>query len=336
MNKRLLIAACLGILAIVLGTGLLIFVAGGWLARGTFFFGISDELLANPPIASEPGITDRIEHGIDPISLFDSEPAGAGNAATYYIEVVRSLAAREIGAMGRGSPIDDWIPSDEEFETFLKGVRQTECDFSAESLVLDGTPVRLTPVVDVTDNLNHLSWFRRFAKAVVKRGEKHENDGEYEAALQCYEATVKFGLDVEAGRESLLQVFVGVSLQKMGAEKLKEYFERRGESEKVRQWEDYLKDLEIFTGKFKDKTNRLIRSISLDVESAADRLWILKHDDDHLFRREVLTGLAVTMAVARDVVEPELEKTAENDPDPYVREAARNALKLGGRMEEAL
>ena len=335
MNKRLLLAGCLGLSAIVLGTALLIIFGGALLARGAFFFGLSDELLANPPIASEPGITDRIEHGIDPISLLDSRPTGEGNAAAYYIEVVKSLAAREIEAMGAGPPIDGWVLSDEEYETFLEGVRQAECDFSVESLVLNDMPVRLAPAVDIADNLDHLSWFRRFAKAVVKRGEEHESDGEYEAALQRYEATVKFGLDIEEGRESLLQVFVGVAVQKMGAERLRKLCELRGESEKARQWEDYLKDLEIFTGKFKDKTNRLVRNVSLDVESAADRLWILKHDDDPLFRREVLTGLAWAMALARDAVEPELRKAAESDPDPYVREAARNALKLGDSMEES-
>jgi hypothetical protein len=249
---------------------------------------------------------------------------------------VRSLAARETGAIDPDAPIDNWIPNDEEYESFLEGARQAECDFSVETLVLNGTPVRLAPAVDFSDNVEHLSWFRRIGRAVVKRGEKHEDNGEYEAALQCYESIVKFGFDIEAGRESLLQVFVGIALQKMGAEKLKEYFERREESERARQWEDYLEDLDIFSGKFKDKTNRLIRNISLDVESAADRLWILKHDDDPLFRREVLTGLVGAMLVARDAVEPELERAAESDPDPYVREAARNALKLSGLMEESL
>ncbi len=335
LNKRLLLGGCLSISAIAAGTALLLFFAGGMLARGTFFFKISDELLADPPIASDPGITDRIEHGIDLIPLLSSEPTGAGNAAKYYIEVVRSLAARETKGMGRGNSIDGWIVSEDEYDTFLEGVRQAECDFAAETLVLNDTPVRLAPAVDVGDNLNHLLWFRRIGRGVIGRGERHEEDGEYEAALQCYEATVKFGFDVEAGRESLIQVFVGAALQRMGAEKLRALFEGRGETQKARLWGDYLRDLESFVGKVKDKTDRLIRNISLDVESAADRLWILKHDADPLFRREILTGLAGTMMVSRDAVEPELERAAESDPDPYVREAARNALKLGGRFEVA-
>ncbi len=76
------------------------------------------------------------------------------------------------------------------------------------------------------------------------------------------------------------------------------------------------------------KTKLLTNAAMLDQESIANRLWILRHDEDNLFRREALAGLAVSRLLARDTVDPVLEDVARNDPDPYVREAAQNALKL--------
>ena len=312
---------------LIFGSGLFIFYVGQHLARGTLLFGISEELLANPPIASEPGITDRIEHGIDPIHLLSEQPTGAGNAATYYIEVVRSVSIRQAEAPATSPQSEIDIVTREDFETFLEGVRQANCDFSSESLILDGKPVRLAPAVDFSDNLAHVSWFRKIARAAIDCGTEFETEAEPEKARQYYEATVKFGRDIEEGRESILQVFMGAAVQRMGAEQLRDFYDREGETAKAMQWENYLEDLKAFTSRFKDKTSKLVRNVGLEPETAANGLWILKHDEDHLFRREVLAALMISRVLAPDIVDPILEEIARNDPDPYVREAAGIALR---------
>ena len=312
------------------------FYAGKHFARGTLLFGISEELLANPPIAFEPGITDRIEHGIDPIPLLNDQPTGAGNAATYYIEVVRSLSTRQAEAPAPSPQSEAGIFTREDFETFLEGVRQANCDLSSESLILDGKPIRLAPAVDFSDNLAHVSWFWKIARAAIDRGAEFETEAEPEKARLYYEATVKFGRDIEEGRESILQVFMGAAVQKMGAEKLRDFYDREGETAKARQWEDYLEDLKSFTSRFKDKTNKLVRNAGLKPETVANGLWILKHDEDHLFRREALATLMISRVLAPDIVDPILGEIAENDPDPYVREAAQNALKPVNILREEL
>lgn len=336
MNKKLIMGFCLGILLLILGTGLLIYYSARQLARGTFIFGISRELLANPPIASEPGIADRIEHGIDPLSMLSDEPTGAGNAATYYVEVMRSLAAREPEGARDISPLASPTLTEDEFQAFMEGVRQGRCDFSTESLVLDGKPVRLGPTVNISDSLGHIFWFRRIARAVIERGSRREAEGKLESALKRYEATLKFGYDIEKGRESVIQVFVGVAVQKMAAEKLNTFHERRGNGEEVRRWGEFLLDLDGFISKYRGKTKKLTETFGFSPEAVANALWILEHDEDPLFRREVMTTLGISRAFVPDLVEPVLEETAHNDPDPYVREAAQNALLLvGGHLKSA-
>ena len=328
MKSRVLIAFAIGTLLIVLGTGAILWYVVRHLPGGPLLFGISEQMLANPPIASIPGVADRIVHGIDPLSLLQDQPTGASNAATSYIEVVRSLASRQAeGSLDR-SPEGIYILTDSEFDTFLEGARQTGCDFSKESLVLDGKPVRLAPAADISDSLAHLSWLREIGRAVIEHGAQHEAAGRPTAALQLYEATVKFGFDVERGRESIIQVLTGAAIQKMGAQKLRQFYEANGAALRAQQWSDFLDDLNDFISKFKDKTNTLMKTVGLTPESVANGLWILEHDKDHLFRREALAGLGVQRVLARDTVDPVLERIADNDPDPYIREAARNALKL--------
>jgi hypothetical protein len=327
LKSRILIAFAIGILLIVLGTGAILWYVVRHLPGGALLFGISEQMLANPPIASIPGVTDRIVHGIDPVSLLQDQPTGALNAATSYIEVVRSLAARHAEGSLELSPEGIYILTDSEFDTFLEGARQTDCDFSKESLVLDGKPVRLAPAAAISDSLEHLSWLREIGRAVIERGAQYEAAGRTSEALQLYEATVKFGFDVERGRESIIQVFCGAAIQKMGAQKLKQFYEANGAALRAQQWSDFLDDLEIFQLKFKDKTDMLIKAVDFTPESVANGLWILEHDQDHVFRREALTGLRVKRVLACDTIDPVLERIAESDPDPYVREAAQNALK---------
>jgi hypothetical protein len=327
LKRNLLIAICLGTLLLVFSTGLFLFYVGRQLARGTLLFGISEELLANPPIASEPGIANRITHGIDPISLLNDQPTGAGNAATYYVDVVRSVAERRADATAPDAQSDGSLLIEEDLKTFMEGVRQVNCDFSSESLILGGKPVRLAPVVDFSDNLDHVSWLRKIAQAVIDRGSEYETDAEAEKARRCYEAVVKFGVDIEAGRESILQVFLGAAVQRMGVEKLISFYTGEGDPAKAEQWRNYLADLETFISSFKNKTNKLIRSAGLTPETVANGLWVLQHEEDPLFRREVLSTLRISRILAPDVVDPVLEDIAANDPDSYVREAAQNALK---------
>ncbi len=334
MRTRLLIGFCLGISLIILGTSLFIWYAGRRLARGTLLFGVSQELLANPPIASKPGIADRIVHGIDPISLLDDKPTGASNAATYYIEVIRSMAARDAAGSLERLPDGAFILTDNEFETFIEGVHQATCDFSTEAVSLDGKPVRIAPATAVSDNIAHVSWLRQAASAVAAHGEQYEASDDIGAAIQCYEGTVKFGFDVESDRESILQALVGASIQKAGASKLKQLYESEGDSYRAQQWSDFLDDLEVFTARFKDKMQILTRNVGLGPEAVANGLWMLEHDEDHVFRREAIAGLGVSRIFAKDVVDPVLEKTAHDDPDPYVREAAQNALLLAPLREE--
>ena len=328
MKKSLLIASCLCVLLLIAGTGVFVWYAAKQFARASPFFGVSGEMLANPPIASDPGIANRIVHGIDPISLLNNKPTGAANAATSYIEVVRLLAAREAqGTLEYSSPGALTI-SDTEFEIFMDGVRQANCDFSRESLILDGKPVRLAPAVDVSDALGHLLWFRKMGGAVLARGKRHEARGKTEAAVRCYEGAVKFGFDVEKGRESLIQALIGASIQKSAAQELSEFYGSVSDEENRQRWSGFLADLDRFVGKFKNKTKMLTKTVGFGPEAVANGLWILEHDEDHLFRREALVGLGVQRFFAPDVIKPVLERTALSDPDPYVREAAQNALKL--------
>jgi hypothetical protein len=224
--------------------------------------------------------------------------------------------------------------TDEDLRIFLDGVDQADCDFSRESLVLDGKPVRLAPAVDVADNLAHLQYFRKISRAVVERGEQYQSDGDPEMALRCYEGVVKFGGDIERGRESLLQVFLGAAVQKSGARKLKEFYENTGDAERSRQWSDFLIDLDEFSGRFKEKMKKLKIAAGFGSEMAANGLWILENDDDHVFRREALAGLGAAKVFAPSIIGPPLERTAANDPDPYVREAAKNALRFGDTANE--
>jgi len=328
LKRPLLAALFLGICLIFLGTGLFIWHAARQLARGSLLFGISEELLANPPIASEPGIANRIVYRVDPIAFLQNRPTGTSNAAASYIEVIISLTAREAtGSLDR-SPDGIYQLSDTEFEIFMEGVRRQTCDFSRETLILEGKPVRLAPVTHVSDNPAHILWLRQIARAVVARGKIYEANGDSEAAIRCYESTVKFGVDIMRGRESILQVLAGAAVQKMGAQNLKEFYESEGDTLRARQWSDFLDDLERFVTKFREKTKLLTNATMLNQESIVNRLWILRHDEDHVFRREALAGLAVSRFLARDTVDPVLEDVALNDPDPYVREAAQNALKL--------
>lgn len=328
MKKPVIVFLCFGIFLAILGTGLLVWYAANRLIHKRFVLHIPSELLRDPPISSEPGIEKRIVHGVDPVTLFLHKPMGASNAATSYLEVVRSLEAREADGAAERLSSRAFNLTDRELEMFLDGVYQTRCDFSQESLVLTGKPVRLAPVVNVADSVGHLSWFRQVARAIVARGEEFESSGESEKAVTCYEGVVKFGYDIEKGRESLLQVLVGASVQKSGVLKLKELYEDAGDAERLQRWTDFLSDLEDFIGKFREKMNKLIRVSWMTPEAIANGLWVLEHDEDHVFRREILVGLGAARVFAPDVVGPSIERAAMEDPDPYVREAAQNALKL--------
>jgi hypothetical protein len=277
----------------------------------------------------ESGIEGRIMHRIDPHSLFENGAFGASNAATSYVEIVRSMESRKESERQDPAPLHSPTLTDEEFELFLHGVQQAECDFSRESLVIDNKPVRLAPTVDFSDNLGHLQPLRAISMAVVTRGEQYETYGNWEIAVRCYEGVVKFGFDVERGRESVLQVFVGAAIQRNGAQKLKELYDTIGDMERVREWSDFLRDTDDIIERFKHKTTHLTTASGTMPEAIADRLWILEHDKDHLFRREALVGLGAMRTFAPGLIGPALERTANNDPDPYVREAAQNALRMG-------
>ena len=147
-------------------------------------------------------------------------------------------------------------------------------------------------------------------------------------ALRCYEAAVKFGVDIEKERESILQVLVGIALQKTAAEILEDFHKRQGETEKTRRWAECLADLEILKSRFMDKTNKLTKNAGFGPEMVANGLWILRYDEDHVFRREVLVSLGAARVFIPDIVGPVLEEAARNDPDQYVREASRNALTM--------
>ena len=90
-----------------------------------------------------------------------------------------------------------------------------------------------------------------------------------------------------------------------------------------------MKDVDSIIERFKDKTTRLTTTAGTGPEAIANRLWILEHDEDHVFRREALTGLGAMRAFAPAIIGPALKRTAADDPDPYVREAAQNALRMG-------
>lgn len=329
MRKPVIIIASIGILLIIVSAGFFVWHIGSRLFPGIFPIHISAELLHSPPISHEPGIEYRIVHRIDPHTLLENRPFGASNAATSYIAVIQSMESRT-GEEGREpGALQPSGLSEDEFHTFMHGVGQAECDFSRESLVLDGKPVRLAPAVDISDSLPHIPFLRKMALAVVARGEQYESFGETEMAVRCYEGVVKFGLDIERGRESLIQLLAGMSIQKSGAERLQEFYQSAGEAEKAEQWSNFLRDLDDMIERFKHKMKTLTVAPASLPEFIANRLWILENDDDHLFRREALAGLGATRALAPDIIGPALEKTAASDPDPYVREAAENALKAG-------
>jgi hypothetical protein len=320
---------CAGGLVILLAAGLFLWHIGTIIFRGYVPLHIPAEVLENPPIALESGIADRIVHRVDAHSLFKNRPFGASNAAVSYLDVVRSMESRRDTRPGETAAFHQPRLTDEEFQKFMHGVEQAECDFSQETLVLDGKSVRLAPAVDIADNLAHLRPFRTLAMAVVARGEEYESVGNLDMAVTCYEGVVKFGLDVEKGRESLLQVFIGTAIQRSGARKLQELYQETGAVEEAQRWQAFLRDLDVLTERFKNKMTKLTKTPGIGAAAIADKLWILEHDEDPLFRREALVGLGAMRALAPDVIGPALEHTAASDPDPYVREAAQNALGMG-------
>ena len=311
---------------IIIAGALFLWYTGSRLFPGYFPFHISDELLKNPPISSVAGIEERIVQGAGPDMLFVNQPFGASNAATSYVEILRSMNARKKQSSPESPTGGSLDLTEDEFQMFLHGVQQADCDFSRESLILDGKPVRLAPAVGISDNLAHLPLLRSVSLAVIARGENFESFGNLDIAVRCYEGVVKFGFDIEKGRESLLQVFTGAAIEKSGAQKLEELYKKIGDTQRAREWSDFAQTVDQSIQKFKDKMIILSKLPGAAPEAVANRLWILEHDKDNMFRREALAGLGAMRVFAPDIIGPALERTAADDPDPYVREAAQNAL----------
>ena len=304
-----------------------------------------------PPAVKMPADYDPsfIEPRIDWRDVVSSPPTEPGNAAEQYVEILREYYPP--GGRGVRWPEGEVLPP--LLELAKEGARRKECDFGTEVFMLEltGKQQRLLPLTAYDDELGHLSPFRNVGRALRAEGDRLYAEGKVEEAVRAYEAAVILGARMAEGRESTLQALVGHAIQSGYESRDKRFLERaitslylaEDDDRKYRRWVDYYVSLEEFVDKFGDKLRRIDAVVEEtwpgrvsddkkakpeDIEFA---LAVALHDEDPLMRREAILGLATLKEPSRRV-KAVIRRAEKKDTDPYVREAASNALK---RLESA-
>jgi len=303
-----------------------------------------------PPRVRVPADYDPafIKPGIDWRDVVSYPPTEPGNAAEPYIDIVR-----EYYPPGRGVrwPEGEVLPP--LLELAQKGACRIECDFGTEVLIMHGKQQRLLPATSHDDLLGHLSPLRGVGRALRAQGGELYGQGKIEEAVRAYEAAVILGARLMEGRESTIQVLVGLAIQRGYESRGRRDLERaiaslylaEGDDTKYQQWIGYYVSLDEFQQRFGDKSRRIIESAREDDwsgrpsdDKAAKRediefaLSVVLHDEDPLMKREAILALGTLEKPSRRV-KAVLRRAERDDDDRYVREAAGNALR---RLETSI
>jgi hypothetical protein len=279
-----------------------------------------------------------IKPRIDWRDVVSYPPTEPGNAAEPYVEIARQYWPAGLGASW---PEAKGEVSPEMLELAKKGARLTECNFGTEILMLENGQQRLLPMTSHDDLLGHVVALRAVARALSAEGSELYAEGNTDEAVRTYEAGVILCARMVESRESMLQLLVGLAVQG-DYDRVTKSIENpitllcldEGDDVKYRQWIDYFASLSEFHLKFGEKMSRLIESSALgdwtgnmpheqDIEYT---LAVVLYDEDPLMKRWAILGLATLDKLSRRV-KSALRRAEREDPDPYVREAASNALK---------
>lgn len=259
-------------------------------------------------------------------------PTEPGNAAEQYVEIARNYLA------GRGVRWPEGKVSPVLLELAKAGARRRECDFGCERLIVNGVRHRLLPATSPDDLVGHLAPLRAVGRALRAEGDKLYRDGKVEEAVRAYESAVILGARLVEGRESLIQVLVGISIQYGYKDKkrhlkaaIQSLYRSEGNARKHDQWEQYWDSLEQFRKRLEGKTKRITaasesgdkRAKPEDIEFA---LAVLLHDEDPMMKREAILALS-TLREPSEKVKAALRHAEMSDSDPYVSVAAANALR---------
>jgi len=299
-----------------------------------------------PPAVKMPADYDPsfIEPRIDWRDVVSYPPTKPGNAAEQYVEILREYYPP--GGRGVRWPDGEVLPP--LLDLAKEGARRKECNFGTEVffLELSGKQQRLLPVTSHDDLLGHLSPFRNVGRALRAEGDRLYAEGKVEKAVRAYEAAVILGARLVEGRESTIQVLVGHAIQSGYETRGKRLLESaitslylaEDDDGKYRQWVDYYVSLQEFVEKFGDKLRRIDAVLEEtwpgrvtddkpakpeDIEFA---LAVVLHDEDPMMKREAILALSGLKEPSRRV-KAVIRRAGKKDLDPYVREAASNALK---------
>ena len=246
----------------------------------------------------------RILPGIEVVFTRDE------NAADYYAKACESLRRRYEGDRHPESL------TPEEREWFMLG---TSCRRSS------WYPEHYPHVTAPGGKLPQLRYQRALGRIVGREGRSAEEDGDVKRAMDIWKRIAVMGWHLESEEECLLQVFTGIAIEELAYLEFIRYYRERGDMNQARRYQG-----------FKRRWRDSYRSKELQkvlINSAADYPRVkniaLSHESP-MFRKEACTSLAHPEVVRNPSLRQDaittLRRISSEEPDPLVRETARNMI----------
>ncbi len=274
--------------------------------------------IRKPPVGERV----RILPGIEVVFTRDE------NAADYYAKACESLSGRYIGPYGKdGRIVTDHEPESltpEERKWFMLG---TSCRRS--SWYPEHSPHITDPADQAAERANRVpGTHRALAFYMMREGRSAEEAGDVKTAMDIWKRMAVFGWHTESEEEYLTLVLVGMAIEEMAYREFIRHYRERGDMDQARRYEGFKQrlrahnreryaDLRTIMGLKGTAYWRRMQSIALSHESAMMRkeaCMLLAHPD--VVRNPSLRQDAVTT----------LRRISSEDPDPLVREMARNMI----------
>jgi len=250
-----------------------------------------------PPISERV----RILPGIEFVFTRDE------NAADYYAKACESLSRRTT---------DEHKPeclTSQERKWFIRG---TSCRRSS------WFPEHYPHLTDPNDKLPPLARIRDLGKLMAAEGQSAEKGGDVKKAMDIWKRVAVLGWHTEGEEESLVHVLAGIAIETTAYDEFIRHYREGGDTAEAERYGGFKQRLRSRTDEFR----KLIIRRSADyprVKSIA-----LSHKSS-LWRKEACGSLATSIAqspsLRRDAVTT-LTKVSRDDPDPLVRETARNLI----------
>ena len=245
----------------------------------------------------------RILPGIEVVFTRD------GNAADYY--------AKACATMSRRATDDrdiDTVTSDER-KWFMLG---TSCRWSS------WYPEHYPHITDPNDKLPQYRYLRGLGRIMAGEGRSAEKEGDVKKAMDMWRRVAVLGWHTEKEEECLIQVLVGIAIEAIAYNEFIRYYRERGDSDQAGRYKAFEERLRSRTKEFQKLTTLETVAGYHQVKGIA-----LSHKST-LWRKEACGGLLYYCLLRdsslRHDAAAALTKIAQNDPDPVVRETARNAI----------